>query len=531
MVNKYPSRAEEPSMFELLSGGLEIPVEHDYTKGYINRGDKPVALKKIEEGGEFMKKLMDRIKSSKLAEKVKKDLIYRINKAESQYVSETQDNYRKYNYDAILKTFIYDIFGNPERKNGKAEIKEEEWMNTRYRLDFAAKELQRKQQEEKKENERIDLEDDKKNNKENKASNNKETKELGNNKNKNNKKSSDLNKNKKKNSEDKKKEKSTTNKLSHKEMTLKRSSEANRQKRIDELNKWTRWLPDTAFQTYFGKPAFHAYGKGNINPTVGGVIYGEYMLSHNVNPEHGQNDPQYKQVYGSAMHHGFKNGDRVPQLSRKGHENLEITPSELNELRQRNPIMPKRFQNPDNEDMYTEGSDNEEGNKEDNEAMPINNKNLSQSIPKNSRNNGSQKLGAKSQKEIPDNSIKIEDFPEDIEGSIQNVNDDEKFGFPVQNFSSPNQTPEPGSVEYKRMLEQFIRDPEYVKMVMQGGKDLQNMFPFCFVHNSYGQQLPNHELDPRNYKFLPTKYVNRIAPAGRKTSRGDELQVVRKLHN
>lgn len=39
------------------------------------------------------------------------------------------------------------------------------------------------------------------------------------------------------------------------------------------LNK-TRWLPDSAFTTYFGKPAFHAYGKGNVNPTVGGVNYG-----------------------------------------------------------------------------------------------------------------------------------------------------------------------------------------------------------------------------------------------------------------
>jgi hypothetical protein len=45
-------------------------------------------------------------------------------------------------------------------------------------------------------------------------------------------------------------------------------------KRIAELNSTTRWLPDSAFTTYFGKPAFHLYGKGNVNPTVGGNIYG-----------------------------------------------------------------------------------------------------------------------------------------------------------------------------------------------------------------------------------------------------------------
>jgi hypothetical protein len=62
-------------------------------------------------------------------------------------------------------------------------------------------------------------------------------------------------------------------------------------KRINELNSTTRWLPDSAFITYFGKPAFHLYGNGNINPTVGGNVYGHYMLTHNVNPESGEHLP------------------------------------------------------------------------------------------------------------------------------------------------------------------------------------------------------------------------------------------------
>jgi hypothetical protein len=36
----------------------------------------------------------------------------------------------------------------------------------------------------------------------------------------------------------------------------------------------SRWLPDSAITTYFGKPAFHPYGNGNTNPTVGGTVYG-----------------------------------------------------------------------------------------------------------------------------------------------------------------------------------------------------------------------------------------------------------------
>ena len=59
-------------------------------------------------------------------------------------------------------------------------------------------------------------------------------------------------------------------------------------KRLAEIHSTTRWLPDTAFTTYFGKPAFHTYGKGNTAPVVGGTVYGNYMLSHNVNPESGK---------------------------------------------------------------------------------------------------------------------------------------------------------------------------------------------------------------------------------------------------
>lgn len=62
----------------------------------------------------------------------------------------------------------------------------------------------------------------------------------------------------------------------------------------------TRWLPNSAFQTYFGKPAFESYGMGNTNPTWGGLGYGQYMVSHNVNPHRIPNDPKIRQVTQSA---------------------------------------------------------------------------------------------------------------------------------------------------------------------------------------------------------------------------------------
>lgn len=44
--------------------------------------------------------------------------------------------------------------------------------------------------------------------------------------------------------------------------------------KITNMKHTSRWLPDSAITTYFGKPAFHPYGHANTNPTVGGTIYG-----------------------------------------------------------------------------------------------------------------------------------------------------------------------------------------------------------------------------------------------------------------
>lgn len=50
-------------------------------------------------------------------------------------------------------------------------------------------------------------------------------------------------------------------------------------KKRAEINATTRWLADSSFTTYFGKPPFHAYGKGNIKP----ANPNSKMLTHNIN--------------------------------------------------------------------------------------------------------------------------------------------------------------------------------------------------------------------------------------------------------
>jgi len=63
----------------------------------------------------------------------------------------------------------------------------------------------------------------------------------------------------------------------------------------------SRWLSDSALTTYFGKPAFHAYGNANTKPTYGGGIYGGYMKTFSINPHAGGNKPEFSQIHGRTM--------------------------------------------------------------------------------------------------------------------------------------------------------------------------------------------------------------------------------------
>ncbi len=118
----------------------------------------------------------------------------------------------------------------------------------------------------------------------------------------------------------------------------------------------SRWLPDSAITTYFGKPAFHNYGNGNTKPCVGGTVYGDYLRSHNVNPESGNNAPEYKQVYGKATMSATipvkgPSGSplRKEMTMRKSHiprttfEEYRLNENDIEEQKGRNPIMPDKY--------------------------------------------------------------------------------------------------------------------------------------------------------------------------------------------
>ena len=88
--------------------------------------------------------------------------------------------------------------------------------------------------------------------------------------------------------------------------------------KMKKLKLEGRLLPDSAMTTYFGKPAFHAYGNGNTRPASGGLIYGQYLKTHNINPQSGDNMPRNQQVYARALVNPkvvVRGGTRSPKKS------------------------------------------------------------------------------------------------------------------------------------------------------------------------------------------------------------------------
>lgn len=113
----------------------------------------------------------------------------------------------------------------------------------------------------------------------------------------------------------------------------------------------TRWGPATTIQTYFGKPAFEAYGRANTNPpAVGaGIFYGQHLHTHNLNPQRGPNHPPTRQLYIGAEHAWEerleKRGMPAPTLSRKPlPDEGKMTKEEMEQYKSFKPIEPPKLE-------------------------------------------------------------------------------------------------------------------------------------------------------------------------------------------
>lgn len=79
-----------------------------------------------------------------------------------------------------------------------------------------------------------------------------------------------------------------------------------RKQKIKQFNYFTRNLPNSAFTTYYGRPAFESYGRCNSS---------SQLKTHNVMPHKGENHPKVKQTYEGALLKGqhIKASDHLPR--------------------------------------------------------------------------------------------------------------------------------------------------------------------------------------------------------------------------
>ena len=266
----------------------------------------------------------------------------------------------------------------------------------------------------------------------------------------------------------------------------------------------TRWLADSAFTTYFGKPAFHTYGKGNTNPVVGGNIYGQYMLSHNVNPESGRNLPQYQQVYPNALKYGLQKGTRQPELPRKPTPVHGAKPAEP-EVKtvadtKRNPIMPADGPRTIAEKVGLDKAP----------RIKINPPIVEKKPPVAAKRQKSPKKKAKKQHHAAAEENGTAPQPEErqvyshVDFAIdedQDIGDaDEEDTTTEQQETAPNE-----NVDFTNQLPQ--QHQEYVAL----------------CEHPTGHKVDVKELDPRSYQFAPACWIQRIRPAGRATFRSEQL--------
>ena len=118
--------------------------------------------------------------------------------------------------------------------------------------------------------------------------------------------------------------------------------EHRRAERIKKFNEQTRWLPNTGFQTYYGKPAFENYGFRNTNPSWGGLMYGSYLKSFNINPQRGENHPKFDQVYISSQLAADRVNYERDYMPRKCQDEYAHSQKEVKELINRLPLSIKQ---------------------------------------------------------------------------------------------------------------------------------------------------------------------------------------------
>lgn len=490
-------RALEPDMFSLMTGGYDQNVEADFAKsrGLLEEGD------------------VDAVDKKKSALENENNVKHKINKSKSKFMTETRDAYRRFVQGQERDLLVDYRDDGVENKGAPQEASENHYMST-YLMNYGKTQSQSLSPEREGEDD-LEVEDFEEDEIIPEPENNQDD-------------------------ERRKRDKKRRGKSVKKTPLIPKKASMPKQlkKRIDvinEKNSTTRFLPDSAFTTFFDKPAFHSYGHGNVHPTNGGVIYGEYLLSHSINPALGKGKaPQYQQTYTAAGQKSFKVKENYGEESHQRNDEE----SEIKTQTRRRNLHKEREVSPEQEKPTFKRATKAK------KAKPAQFTKAKKAVATKVRSPAPEKIASETDSVVSERVTKpkrkvrtvapkkeptpIVDVPVENKATRKNPITGEELSVeeaePSSIFEGEQEEQDPQF--HQPSKQEVINLQAHIKEMLDKGAFpvLQeiNGIPFYCFHDQTSEE-PLHELDPKNYKFVPAHMVDRIRPAGRNTYKSEAL--------
>jgi hypothetical protein len=323
--------------------------------------------------------------------------------------------------------------------------------------------------------------------------------------------------------------------------------------RIKKLKQTTRWMANSSFKTYFGKPVFANYGQGNVNPAYGGLMYGDYMKTHNIAPHEGSNNPSTQQVYEIAEIKALQRQAKPQHLPRKCKDEDRLPPEEIDKIKKRSQILPKEREKPSKKiiknDLLQEKLFKSEHNSS-NESEDDHPKNKSKTTlkPKKTLQNKEEPISTQSKiKESVNKSAKEPDSKLTKDSNSKTIKeqedkthkDSEELKIEIEEVPKPEEVKSHDAhvqaedcddcakgYSLKKLLRTSYQDMTS-KVVVDKNNQIVEPYKYCNRCRDYLYaenvmqppyslaEIPPQELNPKNYKTLPPQWTQRIPAAGK----------------
>jgi hypothetical protein len=309
--------------------------------------------------------------------------------------------------------------------------------------------------------------------------------------------------------------------------------------RIKKLNQTTRWLPNSAFKTYFGKPIFANYGQANINPAYGGLMYGDYMKTHNIAPHEGANNPKTQQVYEVAETKALQKTAKPQILPRKCKDEDRLAPDEVDKLKKRSQILSKTKEKPSKpivkpdlvkekifkSEHHTPNQSIEEpkpvaGEKKEPKAKPtvIRSQKPSLSDPKSAETVKREEVKVEKLDEVKEEEPKTIEQSEDHQRADEAKSHDAEVQAEDCDECANRNTKKLVRTAYQDMTSKLVVDKtnQVVEPFKYCARCRDELFNEDVMRPPFSlAEIPPQELNPKNYKTLPPQWTQRIPAAGK----------------